>query len=223
MADQDRPRMKQIRLKHFPERPFQPGFVNVMTYGEDMEFEVLAEHWHGMLKASVEAIRSNADTSRVFWGSIGGNYVAFPIIYNYRHVLELYLKGMLMAGEAALLIAGEEEVPDEVFQAHSFQVLRPHIERVFKVLGVPFDLGIPGFKTKSDFWALLKDLDEMQIRYPVDTKRQAAMGNEFMCFNLFEFAEIMDAVLNALNGFLGGIRCEVDTRQEAHAEYSRGD
>lgn len=213
MAERTGPKMEKIPLKHFPERAFQPGFVSAMTYGEDMEFEVLAEHWHASLQASVRAIRADEGTSRVYWGSIGGNYVAFPIIYNYRHVLELYLKGMLMAGEAALVIAGEEPVPDEIFKAHSFQTLRPEIERVFKVLGVPYDLGVTGFETKADFWALLKDMDKMEIRYPVDTKRQPAMGTGFMCFNLFEFAEIMDAVLNALNGFLGGIRYEVDARQ----------
>lgn len=79
-------------------------------------------------------------------------------------------------------------------------------------------MGVAGFKTKADFWALLADMDAMEVRYPVNTKRQPAMGNRFMCFNLFEFALTMDAVLNALNGLLGAIRYEVDARYEMVAE-----
>jgi hypothetical protein len=40
------------------------------------------------------------------------------------------------------------------------------------------------------------------------------MGNRFMMFNLFEFAEIMDAVLTRLNQYLGWIHDEVDARMD---------
>ena len=209
--------MKQIHLKCFPERPFQPGFVSMSTYGEDMEWEVLGEHWHNVVKGAVESLRSNEEL-RVYWGSIVGSYVAFPIVYNYRHVLELYLKGMLMAGEAALLLADQPGIDENVFKEHSFQKLRPELERVFDVLGIPYDLGIEGFRTKTQFRNLLADMDAMEVRYPVNTKRQPSMRNRFMCFNIFEFALIMDAVLYALNGFLSAIRYEVEARCEMASE-----
>jgi hypothetical protein len=209
--------MKQIHLKCFPERPFQPGFVAMSMYGEDMEWEVLGEHWHNVVRGALESLRSNEEM-HVSWGSIGGSYVAFPIVYNYRHVLELYLKGMLMAGEPGLLLADQPGIDETIFKEHSFQKLRPELERVFDVLGVPYDLGIEGFTTKAEFRNLLADMDIMEVRYPVDTKRRPSMRNSCMCFNIFEFALIMDAVLDALNGLLAAIRYEVEARSEMVSE-----
>jgi hypothetical protein len=42
-----------------------------------------------------------------------------------------------------------------------------------------------------------------------------------MCFNIFEFAAIMDEVLNALNGLRGAISYEVDARCEAAHEVQK--
>lgn len=204
-------KMKQIPLKCFPERPFQPGHVSLVTYGENMEFEVLGRHWHNVVKAAVRSLRSKGK-SRVFWGSIGSNYVAFPIVYNYRHVLELYLKGILVTGEEVLVMDGQAGVDAGVFKAHSFARLLPDVERIFDLLRVPYDLGLDGLRTKRDFRRLLADMDKMEIRYPVDTNRKPAMADEFMCFNIFEFAAIMDQVLSTLNNYLGWIGDDVDAQ-----------
>jgi hypothetical protein len=213
-------KMSQIHLKCFPERPFGPGHIAMGTYGEDIEFEVLGEHWHNVLKGAVKSLRSKGKL-RVHWGSIGASYVAFPIVYNYRHVLELYLKGMLLAGEPALLLANQPGISDHIFTQHSFAKLRPEIERLFDFLKVPYDLGIKAFKTKADFGGLLSDMDAMEIRYPINKNREPSMGNRFMSFNIFEFAAIMDEVLNALNGLLSAIRSEAEMRCDMAAEAYR--
>jgi hypothetical protein len=209
--------MRQIPLKCFPERPFQPGFVSMSTFGEELEWEVLGEHWHNVVKGAVESLRSDEEM-RVSWGSIGGSYVAFPIVYNYRHVMELYLKGILLAGEPALLLDEQPGIDENIFKEHSFRILRPEIERVFDVLKIPYDLKLEGFSSKRDFRRLLVDMDAMEIRYPMNTKRKASMENRFMCFNIFEFAAIMDAVLYALHGFLSVIPYEVEARLEGLEE-----
>jgi hypothetical protein len=208
--------MKQIHLKCFPERPFQPGFVSMSTYGEDMEWEVLGEHWHNVLKGAVDSIRSNEEL-RVYWGSIGGSYIAFPIVYNYRHVVELYLKGILLTGETALVLDGQAGIDNETFKEHSFGKIRPQVERVFDTLHVPYDLGLDGFRTKREFRRFLTELDAMEIRYPINTKREPSMKNRFMCFNLFEFAQTMDVLLHSLNGLLSAIGYEVVARCEMAA------
>jgi hypothetical protein len=93
--------------------------------------------------------------------------------------------------------------------------VRQEVERLFDTLEVRYDLGLDGFRTKRDFRRLLADLDAMEIRYPTNTKRQPSMKNQFMCFNLFEFAETMDVLLASLNGFLSGIDHEVELRRKA--------
>lgn len=213
-------KMQPIHLNCFPERSFEEGeegFISLTTRGEDLEFEVLGEHWHNVLKGAVESLHSKGKL-RVYWGSIGASYIAFPIIYNYRHVVELYLKGMLVTGEPALLLDGQGGINNDIFKEHSFGKLRPEVERLFDLLKVPYDPDIVGLQSKKDFRRLLSDLDQMEIRYPIDKKRQASMGNRFMSFNIFEFAEIMDKVLDAFNSILGWISYEVDTRCAIAAE-----
>jgi hypothetical protein len=212
-------KMQQIHLKCFPERDMRyEGSVSLTMYGEDIEFEIMAEHWHAALKGAVKKFRRNKGTDRIFWTSIGGNYAAFPISYNYRHVLELYLKGMLRVGEQALLLSGEAAVDKEIWGEHSFAKLRPDLERVFDHLGWSCDLSIQGFRTLQDFRRLLSDMDQMEIRYPINKDLEPSMGNRYMTFNLFEFAAIMDAVLTALNNLLSAMRSEVDARCSAYAE-----
>src|SRR3954469_23728553 len=114
-------------------------------YGEPREFQTLAEAWHEMVKAGVEALRVSLPSAN-YWQSIGSNYTAFPIVYNYRHVLELYLKGILIAAEQALVLEGEQGINAEVFRSHQFGKLRTEIERSFAALGIPYDFGIDGLR-----------------------------------------------------------------------------
>jgi hypothetical protein len=213
-------KMRQIPLKFFPERPFAGdgyGHISMTTHGEDLEFEVLGEHWHNVLKGAVASLHSKGKL-RVYWGSIGASYVAFPIVYNYRHVVELYLKGMLVAGEPALLLDGQPGVSQGVFKEHSFGKLWQDIERLFSLLKVAYYTDIVGFQSKKDFRRFLTDLDKMEIRYPVDTNRRPSLENKFMTFNLFEFAAVMDKILDTLNSILSWISYEVGARCEMAAE-----
>jgi hypothetical protein len=213
-------KMKQIPLKFFPERPFAGhahGHISMTTYGEDIEFEVLGEHWHNVLKGAVESLHSEGEL-RVHWGSIGASYVAFPIVYNYRHVVELYLKGMLVSGEPAFLLARQPGLDGGVFKEHSFGKLLPDIGRLFDLLKVQYYPDIKGFQSKKDFRRLLSDLDAMEIRYPIDKNRRPSLENKFMTFDLFEFALVMDKVLDTLNSILSWISYEVDARCEMAAE-----
>jgi hypothetical protein len=199
-------------------------------YGETHEFELLGEEFHEMAKAYIAAPRETRP-NEYQWHSIGSNYAGVPVVYTYRHALELYLKGILMAAEPALTFAlGEPGINDRVFcGGHSFSKLFPEIDRTFDRLKVPFDFGIDGLKTKKDFRNFLEDLDHLEVRFPINTKRQPAMGNKFVRFNLFEFAEKMDAILKILNGYVSWTdynaqgRCEMaqEAREAAwdNADY----
>jgi hypothetical protein len=109
--------------------------------------------------------------------------------------------------------------------------LCPEIERSFAALGLPYDFGVDGLRTINDFRRLLVDLDELEIRYPVDVGRNPAMGDRWVRFNLFEFAERMDAILEVLKGYASWVvdevdaRCEMayEARQEAAPKDFRGE
>ena len=222
-------RLTQIEMRLFPDRGMGPGDVSLHMYGETMEFEILGEEFHELAKARVAVLRDTRPRGRD-WQSIGSNYAVFPVVYNYRHALELYLKGMLIAAEPALVFAqGQPGLNNAVFSgAHSFSRLFPEIERVFKSLKIPFDFGIEGLKTREEFKSFLEDADRLEVRYPVNTKRQPATGDTFVRFNLFEFAATMDAILDTLKNYVSWIHDEAQGRcemaQEAReAAWENGD
>jgi hypothetical protein len=206
-------KLTQVKMRLFPERDFGAGDVSLTMYGETMEFGILGESWHEMVKAGVEQLRQSRPNGR-YWQSIGSNYAEFPIVYNYRHVLELYLKGILVAAEPALILNGEEGINPEVFKEHKFGKLRPDLERAFAALGISYDFGVDGFRTIKDFRCLLSDLDHLEVRYPMDKHRKPAMGDRWVRFNLFEFAAVMDRILDVLRWYPSGISEEVDARCE---------
>lgn len=222
-------RLEQVHLSMFPDRGMGVGDVSLVMYGETTEFEILGEEFHELAKARVAGLRESRPHG-YDWQSIGSNYAAFPVIYNYRHALELYLKGMLVAAEPALTFAqGQPGISAGVFSGgHSFKKLFPEIVRAFKSLKIPFDFGIDGLKTREDFRTFLEDLDHLEVRFPIDTKRNPAMGDKFVRFNLFEFAEKMDVILTTLNGYMSWIYDEAqghcEMAQEAReAAWENGD
>lgn len=46
-------KMKQIKMRVFPERDFGMGDVSLTMCGETTEFEVLGEAWHEIVRAGV--------------------------------------------------------------------------------------------------------------------------------------------------------------------------
>lgn len=222
-------KLSEVKLQMFPNRGMGAGDVSLYMYGERMEFGILGEEFHQMAKARVEELRRTRPDGR-YWQSIGSNYAGFPVVYNYRHAFELYLKGMLVAAEPALTFAhGEAGINERVFSGgHSFRKLFPEIERAFKRLDIHFDFGIEGLRTKKDFQALLDDLDYLEVRFPIDTKRQPAMGDTFVRFNLFEFAEKMDTILETMDGYMSWVddeaqgRCEM-AQAAREAAWENGD
>jgi hypothetical protein len=177
-----------------------------------------AEQWHEFVQAAMQGLRESRPASA--WTSIGSSYVGFPIIYNYRHILELVLKGILLAGNDALTMDGQPEISKKVlFGKHNFLDLWPDIVRVFKVLKIPFDLGLEDFKTKDDLHGLLAELDALDpnstvTRYPVDKEGNPSMGGKWVRFNVFEFAERLDAMIVVLREFPSCIYEEVQQLME---------
>jgi hypothetical protein len=204
----------EITMRMFPNRgETGVGDVSIVMYGETQEFELLGGEFHELAKARVAALHETRPHD-YDWQSIGSNYAAIPVVYNYRHSLELYLKGMLMAAEPALTYAqGEPGINASVFaRGHSFRKLLPEIERAFKALNITFDFEIDGLRTREDLCTFLEEVDHLEVRYPITTKREPATGDNFMQFNLFEFADKMDAILDTLKAYVSWIDDEAQGR-----------
>ena len=107
-------RLTEVEMRMFPNRGgMGVGDVSLAMSGETHEFELLGEEFHELAKAHVAALRESRPRD-YHWQSIGSSYAAVPVVYTYRHALELYLKGMLMAAEPALTYAQGDPASTQV-------------------------------------------------------------------------------------------------------------
>jgi hypothetical protein len=165
-----------------------------------IEFGILAEAYRESAQATVSALAADDVFSRLI--SAHQSFRAYPVFFLYRQALELTLKGIILAG--ADLIALEGEVDQAaLYRNHNFERLRPDVEKVFEAIGWGWNFGIPGFQNIKDFRRLLSEFDEFDgtstvCRYPVNGDGTPSIENG-RCVNLFDFAETIDAVLEAMS------------------------
>lgn len=190
-----------------------PGSVDLWNgWDAAVEFGMYAENFQATARALVHELM--ADEMFMRSASARASFRAYPAFYNYRHALELALKGIIVAGADLLEYDGTPMNEKAVYQNHSFGMLRTDLERIFELIGWEWDLGIASFKTVEDFRALLSELDEFDAkstlwRYPVTVKGTASMDIQ-RCVNLIEFANTMEALLDVLADVPSIVKDEVD-------------
>ena len=137
------------------------------------------------------------------------DFLVYPVVFLYRHALELHIKAILLA-------AGLE---NEKLQGHSLQVLGTKLEQVFSDYGLTWNFRIPRFRSLKDFRDFTKELQNVDekssaFRYPIDTKGRPSLEASFR-FNLFEFCEPLDALLPKLDGSLSVLEAALEARADA--------
>jgi len=171
------------------------------TFGK--EFTYFAEAFYLVAKDAVAKLRQNH--------SFGlhclplKDFQAYPIVFLYRHAFELYMKAVILIGSPMLSITNRTKVDREtLLKTHSLEFLRQELERIFEAYEWDWDLGVHNFQSVSDFRKIISEFQEIDakssaFRYPVDTKGGPSLESHFR-FNLFEFCEILDDLLLALEG-----------------------
>jgi hypothetical protein len=142
-----------------------------------------------------------------------GDFSGCPIVYLYRHALELYMKGILLGKGGALL--NPRPTDKEIFDAkHSLKKLLPDIRRLFKRRGWDKRFGKESVLTLNDFEAVVNELEDVDgkffSRYPVDKGGRGTVDHHFS-FSVQKFARIMDDVLNTLDGTFDCLDAEAET------------
>src|SRR5206468_7394213 len=133
------------------------------------------------------------------------DFRAYPIIFLYRHALELYMKAIVLVGSDMLAFRRELVFDREkLFQTHNLDVLRREVERVFTVYGWGWDLGSSNFGSVNDLRDIVGEFQTIDaksdaFRYPVDTKGAPSLEENFR-FNVFRFASVLDDLFPRLEG-----------------------
>lgn len=187
----------------------------------EREFTFFAEAFHLMAKEAVAALRR--DPLFGLHGCPLGDFQAYPIVFLYRHALELYMKAVILIGAPMLAVKGRAKVNRQrLLRTHSLEVLRRELERVIEAYEWEWDLGVPHFRSLADFRRTIAEFEAVDagshaFRYPINTKGSASLASHFR-FNLFEFCEILDGLFPALEGAAIGAYEELQATLEAMAE-----
>ena len=104
------------------------------------------------------------------------DFRAYPIVFLYRHALELYLKAIILVGSDMLTLKDQPKIErHELFNNHNLDQLREYVECVFEAYGWGWDLGNSNFGSVSDLRTIIGEFHEIDprsssFRYPVDRK-----------------------------------------------------
>jgi hypothetical protein len=155
------------------------------------------------------------------------DFDAYPLVFMYRHALELYLKAVLILGNQLAITTDNEELhTDNVFKSHSLTENLLVVKRIFAQAGWEEDYPHMGLEDVV-FEDVLKEFDELDkgsytFRYTVNKDGTANIEENF-AFSVPNFVGIMDGILNNLSGACYGLEEMSDQAaeiyHEAKAEY----
>jgi len=175
--------------------------LNFTSYPKG-ELHQYAHAYRGAANTLVEAFRAKR------WYS---DMDACPIVFLYRHSIELYLKAILLWGGGLVhLQTGESLDLDDLFGTHSFKQLLPSVKRVFEEAGwLEKTEGPPKFSTFVETEKLILAFEEIDpgsfaFRYPVNKKGEGHLPEHFH-FNIIALGEETNEMLKMLDGAASGI------------------
>jgi len=165
------------------------------NYHASDEFDFYAQAFHSSAVKLVE----NMSSPHGF-----NDLDACPIIFLYRHSLELYLKAIGYIGQTILsLSATSQEITEKSLLGHKLIGFYPILRKVFSQVGWEWDLDTDGMRSFEDLEELLKDFDSIDegsytFRYPLDTKGEDSVSHHFVV-NIPHFYNRMDQLLSRLD------------------------
>ena len=178
----------------------------------EREFTRIAEAFRVLAQEEVSRLSKNKGLG--LHESLIEDFRAYPIVFLYRHALELYLKAIILVGSDMLTLNDRPKFErQKLFNTHNLNTLRQEVERVFAVYGWGWDLGNSNFRSVSDLQTIIGEFQKIDsgsysFRYPVNREGKASLEEDFQ-FNVFKFASILDDLFPTLEGAVIG----------AHEEY----
>lgn len=141
----------------------------------------------------------------------GGNgltdFDAYPIIFLYRHALELFIKDILLMGNKFARALADRVIETPFQQIVSGHRLSRHADKLRKIFAA-VDWKDDDFRYNWDHFLETIDridADSMTFRYTLDKKGNALLESHFS-FNMYEFSSIFKTVLDDFSGACLGLR-----------------
>ena len=145
------------------------------------------------------------------------DYEAYPVVFLYRHALELSLKHIIYGGVKLAWFQGTNEINEPLKNSHDLVLLSQTAGRVLSLL-FPNDEMLGHLNTMVA--AICKEWSQLDprsdaYRYPIDTKGRSSTKKD-QVVNLRLLATRMAAVLEKLDTVHLGLSIETDRAQELY-------
>jgi hypothetical protein len=151
------------------------------------------------------------------------DFDGYPILFLYRHALELYMKAIVYRGAQLLHLLDTGAVDtSKLFRVHRLSLLLPGVKAVFDGIGWTWEMDTAGINSFEDFEELVHGIEELDPEsynfwYPTDTEGQAALSHHTVV-NPVAFSLNMDPILDLLDSAVLGLHEEFDATAEAKFE-----
>lgn len=148
------------------------------------------------------------------------DYKAYPVVFLYRHALELHLKNLIYRVAKLLVFKGVEDIDNKLHNNHKLDDLSSKVNNILSKL----------FPDDKELHQLLKevvlvakefsgiDSDSYSYRYPINTRGEhSTKSNQYV--NLRSLATHMDNLLEQLESIDCGLNTETDIAQEIYEAF----
>jgi hypothetical protein len=145
------------------------------------------------------------------------DYQAYPVVFLYRHALELHLKNIIYKVAKLLAFQKIEEVDSKLYNSHDLTMLSQISCSVLKK-AMPSEKELYQFleevaQTAKEFSEI--DPSSYSYRYPIDRYGKASAKRN-QTVNLTSLAIHMDSILDKLSDIDFGLNIENDKAQEIY-------
>lgn len=206
----------------FVDPPSSDGMV-VLNWQESAKDEIrfVAAAYHQVAREAIAALRGNS-----CFGTDGipiEDFRAYPIVFLYRHALELHMKAVILAGAPMLMVRSMKPTDERrILSTHRLEDLLPEVEQVFTAYEWKWDFGNSYCRSVEDFRTMINEIHTIDVgsyafRYPIKKDGTASLPSHFR-FDLFEFCGVLDKILPALEGAAIGAGDEFEARSDLMAE-----
>jgi hypothetical protein len=147
------------------------------------------------------------------------DFDACPVVFMYRHAIELHLKALVL-GEGRNFLAARP-APAFIYRTHSLTRLAQIVCQIVTAVEWAKDFKCEGVEELADFRAVIEELNSVDpgshaFRYPVNTEGQGSVPSH-LPFSVREFARRMDALLDLLDGTADALAATWDMHVEGLA------
>ena len=135
-------------------------FVNVASATGNVVFNFQGDPTRDLLPFAMGYMDAANELAARFSGSAYADYHGYPVLYLYRHALELLLKAVVYRGAKVMGIVGLDHpaVPG-LFSKHGLERLLPAVRAIFRAMDWDFEATRIG--TWAEFERLVREVDSI--------------------------------------------------------------